>query len=95
MAQAASFCVPKSPCKNICINLSFCVTESTDEVMNEAVKVMTDLVQKVDDHGYQVGGDDGLHLLLVACCDVGQEPHCLLQDGRTAVLSLTTPSSVV
>lgn len=43
---------------------------------------VTDLSQLVDDHGQQASVDDGLHLLLVACCDVGQEPHRLLVGGR-------------
>lgn len=38
------------------------------------------LVKQVDDHGDQFGINDCLHLLLVSCCDVGQEPHRLLQD---------------
>lgn len=40
----------------------------------------TNLIEQVNDHGNQLGVNDGLHLLLVTCCDVGQEPHCLLQD---------------
>lgn len=48
----------------------------------ECREEQTHLVKQVNYHGDEVGVDDGLHLLLVACCDVGQEPHCLLQDSE-------------
>ena len=33
-----------------------------------------------DDHGYQAILNNRLHLLLVACCYVGQEPNSFLQE---------------
>lgn len=36
----------------------------------------------MNDHGYETSIYYSLHLLLVTCCYIGQEPHCLLQ-GRT------------
>lgn len=47
------------------------------------------LVEQVNDHWDKLGVDDSLHLLLVACCDVGQEPHCLLQDKKNNFLLWT------
>lgn len=47
------------------------------------------LVEQVNDHRDELGVDDSLHLLLVACCDVGQEPHCLLQDKKSNFLLWT------
>jgi len=37
------------------------------------------LAQVTNDHGHQTGLNDRLHLLLVTCSDVRQEPNCLLQ----------------
>ena len=37
------------------------------------------LGQMADDHGDEAGLYDSLDLLLVACCDVGQEPDGLLR----------------
>lgn len=34
------------------------------------MKTDTHLVEQVNDHGNQLGVNDSLHLLLVACCDV-------------------------
>lgn len=48
------------------------------------------LVEQVNDHGDEFGINDSLHLLLVACCDVGQEPHCLLQEKRNDYKSKIT-----
>ena len=34
----------------------------------------------VDDHGHQAILNHCLHLLLVACCNIGQEPNSLLLE---------------
>lgn len=50
--------------------------------MTSRAEMDANLVKQVDDHGDQFGFNDRLHLLLVSCCDVGQEPHRLLQDEK-------------
>lgn len=42
------------------------------------------LGQLVDDHGDEASIDYSLDLLLVPCCDVGQEPHGFLQNKPIA-----------
>lgn len=56
------------------------ITQKLSEIKQDRLKMDTNLIEQVNDHGNQLGVNDGLHLLLVTCCDVGQEPHCLLQD---------------
>ena len=55
------------------------------------------LGQVGDDHGHQPRLDHGLHLLLVARSDVGQEPNCLLNIIKSInlsqnLLSLSSPT---
>ena len=41
------------------------------------------LGQLMNDHGDEAGVNHCLHLLLVTCSDVGEEPHRLLQITNT------------
>ena len=54
--------------------------------MRGAGTMSTNLAEVVDDHGDEASLDDGLHLLLVARSDVGQEPHSLLQHHTTLLV---------
>ena len=45
-----------------------------------------DLGQLVDDHGDESSIDYSLDLLLVPCCDVGQEPNSFLQNQPNHML---------
>jgi hypothetical protein len=42
------------------------------------------------DHGHEASINDGLHLLLIASGDVGQEPHSLLHVTKQQRLKLKT-----
>lgn len=50
--------------------------------VQQATQITSYLGKLVNDHGYETSIYYSLHLLLVTCCYIGQEPHCLLQ-GRT------------
>ncbi len=51
-------------------------------VYSRRSQITSYLGKLVNDHGYETSIYYSLHLLLVTCCYIGQEPHCLLQ-GRT------------
>jgi hypothetical protein len=55
-------------------DLSFSNFDGTSRVSSRK----TNLVEMVDDHGYQAGVDDGLDLVHVPSGDVGQEPDRFL-----------------
>lgn len=108
MAHAASFWVPKSPCREKACHCDVHTDNNTGRkirrikasafrrslqfkdcfVSPPAAQQMclcmwihkdTNLGQLLDDHWNQPSTDHSLNLLLVSCCDVGQEPDSFLQ----------------
>lgn len=53
----------------------------------------TNLSQLVNDHRNQSSIDHSLDLLLIPSCNVGQEPHCLLQTEQSQMFKTATLSS--
>ena len=51
--------------------------------------------QMGDDHGHKPVFNHCLHLLLVSCCYVGQEPHRLLQVNKIRIFSLNRSNYLV
>lgn len=62
--------------------------------VQQAARITSYLGKLVNDHGYESSIYYSLHLLLVTCCYIGQEPHCLLQ-GTTDTSQMSEISGLI
>ena len=73
IAHAASFCVWNSPCNEYERLVHYRIQQQQWQVCK------THPSEVMDDEGHELVVNHRLHLRLVACSDVGQEPHGFLQ----------------